>query len=70
MTAVFNPKTAIFFLALLPRFVRADSGNVVLQFIVLGLLFNLITLVLILIYVHLAAAFSGWLRRSPTFLRY
>lgn len=70
LTSVFNPKTAIFFLALLPQFVRADSGNIVLQFIVLGLLFNLITLVPILLYVYLASAFSGWLRRKPTFMRY
>jgi threonine/homoserine/homoserine lactone efflux protein len=70
ITSVFNPKTAIFFLALLPQFVQADSGNIVLEFIVLGLLFNVITLIPILGYVYLAAAFSGWLRRNPTFLRY
>jgi len=70
ITSVFNPKTAIFFLALLPQFIHADSGNIALKFIVLGLVFNVITLIPILGYVYLAAAFSGWMRRNPTFMRY
>jgi threonine/homoserine/homoserine lactone efflux protein len=33
-----NPKTAAFFLALIPQFVDADRGGVALQFAVLGLI--------------------------------
>src|SRR3954453_13721182 len=32
-----NPKTAAFFLALIPQFVRPDQGDVALQFVALGL---------------------------------
>lgn len=70
ITSVFNPKTAIFFLALLPQFIHPDLGHIALKFIVLGFVFNVITLIPILGYVLLAAGFSSWLRRNPTFLRY
>lgn len=38
---VLNPKVMLFFLALVPRFVRPESGRVVTQFMMLGLLFAL-----------------------------
>lgn len=39
LTNIFNPKVALFFLAFLPQFVNPE-GNVTLQLILLGLLFN------------------------------
>ena len=42
-TEVLNPRTALFFLAFLPQFVRPAGGPVVMQLLVLGLIFVLLS---------------------------
>ena len=39
LAEVLNPKTALFFLAFLPQFVRPDHGSAIVQFSILGLIF-------------------------------
>ena len=66
---VLNPKTALFFLALLPQFVDPTRGLVAVQMIFLGLIFSAMGVVTDGSYAMLASGIGGWLRRRPAFLR-
>jgi threonine/homoserine/homoserine lactone efflux protein len=66
---VLNPKTALFFLALLPQFVNADRGGVWSQALVLGLLFVALGLVSDSLYALAAGTVGGLLRRRRRALR-
>ncbi len=67
---VLNPKTAIFFLALLPQFVEADRGGVWSQALVFGLVFIALGLVSDSLYALVAGTVGGALRRRRNLLRY
>lgn len=64
---VLNPKTALFFLALLPQFVEGGDGAVPLQLAVLGSTFLLLGLCTDGAYALLAARAGRALRRSRAF---
>src|SRR6478736_8023829 len=67
---VLNPKTALFFLALLPQFVDTDRGGVWSQALLLGLVFVGLGLVTDSLYALAAGTVGGFLRRRRTAVRY
>jgi threonine/homoserine/homoserine lactone efflux protein len=67
---VLNPKTALFFLALLPQFVDPDRGGVWSQALVLGLTFVALGLLTDSAYAVTAGAVGGFLRRRRRTMRY
>jgi threonine/homoserine/homoserine lactone efflux protein len=60
---VLNPKTALFFLALLPQFVDPGRGPVLAQILVLGTLFVVLALLSDSLYALGAGALGAWVRR-------
>ncbi|WP_329184766.1 LysE family translocator [Actinacidiphila glaucinigra] len=62
---VSNPKTMVFYAAVLPQFVDRAAGHVTLQMLLLGLLFNAIALVSDSAMGLAAAAARSWFARSP-----
>ncbi|MFJ8651510.1 LysE family translocator [Streptomyces rochei] len=62
---VTNPKTIVFFAAVLPQFADRDRGGVVVQMLVLGLVFNAVALACDSVWGLLAATARDWFARSP-----
>lgn len=60
-----NPKTTLFFLAVLPQFVRDGGPSTPVQLTVLGLLFCALALISDGLYGVLAGTVRSWLEHSP-----
>jgi len=67
---LFNPKTAIFFLAFLPQFVDPARGALLWQILILGFTFMALGIVSDGIYALVAGAAGEFLRRNRRFLRF
>lgn len=66
---VFNPKTALFFLAFLPQFVDVSKGHVALQMILLGVIFSGLGILSDGAYAIAAGTFGQWLKRHAGVLK-
>lgn len=62
---VSNPKTIVFFAAVLPQFVDRGQGHVAVQMLMLGLVFNAIAVVSDSIWGLVASTARDWFARSP-----
>jgi len=60
-----NPKSVVFFAAMLPQFVDASSGYVPVQMLALGAVFLLIALVSDSAWAMVASGARSWLAKSP-----
>lgn len=65
LTEMLNPKTALFFLAFLPQFVRPENGSVMFQLATLGVIFVLLGLFSTVIFAMGASRLGTFLRRNP-----
>ncbi|MFI2215075.1 LysE family translocator [Streptomyces sp. NPDC020141] len=62
---VANPKTIVFFAAVLPQFVDQGAGSVPAQMLLLGLVFHVIAVTCDSLWGLTAATARGWFARSP-----
>ncbi len=62
---VTNPKTIVFFAAVLPQFVDRGQGHVAGQMLVLGLVFNIIAVASDMVWGLVASTARDWFVRSP-----
>ncbi|WP_027162988.1 LysE family translocator [Mesorhizobium sp. WSM1293] len=69
LTEVLNPKTALFFLAFLPQFVRPENGSVMLQMTALEVIFVILGLFSTVVFAVSAGRLGTFLRRNPSVLR-
>jgi threonine/homoserine/homoserine lactone efflux protein len=65
VVGVTNPKSMIYFAALLPQFVNRSAGHVPLQLLLLGCIFIAIALISDTVWALAAGAARSWLARSP-----
>lgn len=70
LTEVLNPKTALFFLAFLPQFVRPEHGATALQLATLGAVFVLLGLVSTIVFAVGAGRLGNLLRRHPAVVKW
>ncbi|WP_027535640.1 LysE family translocator [Bradyrhizobium sp. WSM3983] len=70
LTEVLNPKTALFFLAFLPQFVRPEHGSVAFQLATLGVVFVMLGLLSTVVFAVGAGRLGNLLRRHPAVVRW
>ncbi|ATA23952.1 lysine transporter LysE [Brenneria goodwinii] len=69
ITEVFNPKTALFFLAFLPQFIRTETGSPALQLAELGITFVALGLLSTAVFSLSAGWIGEFMRKRPSALK-
>jgi threonine/homoserine/homoserine lactone efflux protein len=70
LAELLNPKTALFFLAFLPQFVRPENGSVFVQLTILGVILVLLGLFSTVVFAICAGRIGALLRNNPAVLRW
>lgn len=65
LTNLLNPKVAVFFLTFLPQFIVPER-NLLLQFLIMGGIYIILTLLWFMIYVYLISYISVWMKKPST----
>lgn len=60
-----NPKSLVFFVAVLPQFVNRSAGSIQWQFVALGLIFVLIALISDAVWAIIAGSARNWFATNP-----
>lgn len=65
IVGVTNPKSLVFFIAVLPQFVNRSAGSIQWQFVALGLIFVLIALLSDAVWAMVAGSARAWFATNP-----
>lgn len=65
-----NPKTALFFLAFFPQFVHPENGSTLAQFLMLGIIFVVMSIIYTTILAIGTGTIGRWMKRGSGFGRW